>query len=82
MEHRSENDVICAVEVFPVILFHAGFELFGGGFVGVDVFIVISGYGWDHKRVSLALSSVKFVAKRPRDFVVCAFSPATWGISG
>jgi len=27
-----------------VILFHAGFELFGGGFVGVDVFFVISGY--------------------------------------
>ena len=28
----------------PVILFHAGFEWFGGGFVGVDVFFVISGY--------------------------------------
>ena len=28
----------------PVILFHAGFELFSGGFVGVDVFFVISGY--------------------------------------
>ena len=28
----------------PVILFHAGFSLFSGGFVGVDVFFVISGY--------------------------------------
>lgn len=28
----------------PVILFHAGFEAFGGGYVGVDVFFVISGY--------------------------------------
>ena len=28
----------------PVILFHAGFEIFGGGYVGVDVFFVISGY--------------------------------------
>ncbi len=27
-----------------VILFHAGFEFFSGGFVGVDVFFVISGY--------------------------------------
>jgi len=30
--------------VVPVIFFHAGFELFSGGFIGVDVFFVISGY--------------------------------------
>ncbi len=30
--------------MLPVILFHAGFETFSGGFVGVDVFFVISGY--------------------------------------
>lgn len=30
--------------MMPVILFHAGFERFSGGFVGVDVFFVISGY--------------------------------------
>ncbi len=30
--------------VLPVIFFHAGFGLFSGGFVGVDVFFVISGY--------------------------------------
>lgn len=28
----------------PVILFHGGFDVFSGGFVGVDVFFVISGY--------------------------------------
>lgn len=33
-----------AFAVIPVILFHAGFELFSGGYVGVDVFFVISGY--------------------------------------
>lgn len=27
-----------------MILFHAGLEAFGGGFVGVDIFFVISGY--------------------------------------
>ena len=30
--------------VVPVVLFHAGFQLFSGGYVGVDVFFVISGY--------------------------------------
>jgi peptidoglycan/LPS O-acetylase OafA/YrhL len=28
----------------PVIFFHAGFEAIKGGFVGVNVFFVISGY--------------------------------------
>jgi peptidoglycan/LPS O-acetylase OafA/YrhL len=32
------------VAVLPVILFHAGFQRFGGGYIGVDVFFVISGY--------------------------------------
>lgn len=44
MQYRREIDGLRAVAVVPVILFHAGFELFGGGFVGVDVFFVISGY--------------------------------------
>jgi len=30
--------------VLPVILFHAGVHLFSGGYIGVDVFFVISGY--------------------------------------
>jgi peptidoglycan/LPS O-acetylase OafA/YrhL len=30
--------------VVPVVLFHAGIQRFGGGFVGVDVFFVVSGY--------------------------------------
>ncbi|MEJ6395521.1 acyltransferase family protein [Gymnodinialimonas sp. 2305UL16-5] len=33
-----------AIAVLPVILFHSGIEFFQGGFVGVDVFFVISGY--------------------------------------
>ena len=42
--YRPEIDGLRALAVMPVILFHAGFETFGGGFVGVDVFFVISGY--------------------------------------
>lgn len=44
MKYRAEIDGLRAIAVVPVILFHAGFHLFSGGFVGVDVFFVISGY--------------------------------------
>ncbi|MDZ7752521.1 MAG: acyltransferase family protein [Gammaproteobacteria bacterium] len=44
MIYRPEIDGLRAVAVLPVMLFHGGFEGFGGGFVGVDVFFVISGY--------------------------------------
>jgi peptidoglycan/LPS O-acetylase OafA/YrhL len=44
MNYRPEIDGLRAVAVVPVILFHAGFGAFGGGYVGVDVFFVISGY--------------------------------------
>ena len=42
--HRREIDGLRAVAVLPVILFHAGFAAFAGGYLGVDVFFVISGY--------------------------------------
>jgi peptidoglycan/LPS O-acetylase OafA/YrhL len=44
MQYRREIDGLRALAVMPVILFHAGFETFSGGFVGVDVFFVISGF--------------------------------------
>ncbi len=44
MQYRAEIDGLRALAVLPVILFHGGFPGFEGGFVGVDVFFVISGY--------------------------------------
>ena len=44
MIYRKEIDGLRALAVMPVIFFHAGFPLFEGGYVGVDIFFVISGY--------------------------------------
>jgi peptidoglycan/LPS O-acetylase OafA/YrhL len=44
MIYRKEIDGLRALAVVPVILFHAGFEWLKGGYVGVDIFFVISGY--------------------------------------
>lgn len=43
-KYRPEIDGLRALAVVPVILFHAGIAGFEGGYVGVDVFFVISGY--------------------------------------
>lgn len=44
MKYRAEIDGLRAVAVLPVIFFHSGLQIFGGGYVGVDIFFVISGY--------------------------------------
>ena len=44
INYRSDIDGLRAVAVLPVIFFHIGFPFFSGGYVGVDVFFVISGY--------------------------------------
>jgi hypothetical protein len=41
---RSDIEGLRAVAVLAVVLFHAGVPGVGGGYVGVDVFFVISGF--------------------------------------
>ena len=43
-KYRSDIDGLRAIAVLSVLFFHSGFSVFSGGYVGVDVFFVISGY--------------------------------------
>ena len=90
MKYRAEIDGLRAFAVIPVILFHAGFESFTGGFVGVDIFFVISGY----LITSLLIKDINenqfsyadFYERRARRilpalFIVTAVTiPLAWGI--
>lgn len=44
MKQRHDIDGLRALAVLPVVAFHAGIRQVPGGFVGVDIFFVISGY--------------------------------------
>jgi len=44
MKYYPQLDGLRALSIWLVILYHAGFNQFSGGFIGVDVFFVLSGY--------------------------------------
>ena len=44
IQYREDINGLRAIAVMSVVLYHAGFEFFKGGYLGVDIFFVISGY--------------------------------------
>ncbi|NNC99934.1 MAG: acyltransferase [Gammaproteobacteria bacterium] len=88
LQYRPEIDGLRALAVVPVIMFHADIEMFSGGFVGVDVFFVISGYlitGIIHQDIQQGtFSIIHFYERRvrrilPALLVVCLVSiPLAW----
>jgi peptidoglycan/LPS O-acetylase OafA/YrhL len=77
MQYRREIDGLRALAVLPVLLFHAGFQSFGGGYVGVDIFFVISGYLITSIIISElkagTFSIVKFYERRARRILPALF---------
>ena len=81
--HRTEIDGLRSFAIIPVLLFHGGFEIFNRGYLGVDIFFVISGY-----LITLTIikdvsnnkfSLIKFYTRRmrrifPNLFFVCLVS--------
>ena len=88
LAYRAEIDGLRALAILPVMGFHAGLPGFEGGYLGVDVFFVISGYlitslivmESEEGRFSLA----GFWARRARrilpllTLVILACLPAAW----
>lgn len=88
MKYRHEIDGLRALAVIPVILFHAESNLFSGGYVGVDVFFVISGYLISHIVIAEVhagtFSIVNFYERRARRilpalfFLILIVTPISW----
>lgn len=65
---RDDLDGIRAIAVFAILLFHAGVSFLPGGYIGVDIFFVLSGYLITHLLIkdlnSPKFSAAAFYAKR------------------
>lgn len=68
--YRPDIDGLRGIAVLSVVLFHAGVPMLGGGFVGVDIFFVISGYlicSIIHREIEQQrFSFAEFYARRAR----------------
>lgn len=76
--YRPEIDGLRAIAILAVLGFHLGFSDWSGGFLGVDIFFVLSGY-LICGQIYLALqqgdfSALDFVARRIRRLSTAAFA--------
>jgi len=77
LHYRADIDGLRALAIVPVILFHAGVNIFSGGYIGVDVFFVISGYLITHMILSDmdkgSFSLANFYERRARRILPALF---------
>src|SRR5689334_25115339 len=76
--YRPQLDGLRAVAVYLVVAYHAGIPVFSGGFIGVDLFFVLSGYLVTQLllrdfRTSDRVSYRRFYARRFRRLLPAAF---------
>lgn len=81
MKYRPEIDGLRSIAVLPVVLYHFSVPGFSGGFVGVDIFFVISGFLigsilWAECHDTGRISLVNFYVRRfrrlaPAYFAMC-----------
>lgn len=64
LRYRSDIDGLRTLAVVPIVLYHFGASSISGGFVGVDIFFVISGY---------LITSILLREDTDRGFSVLAF---------
>jgi peptidoglycan/LPS O-acetylase OafA/YrhL len=84
VDHRQDIDGLRALAVIPVVLVHAGVPGLSGGFVGVDVFFVISGFlitsilvrEIDEKRFSV----IRFYERRARRILPALLTVLTFSL--
>lgn len=77
MVYRAELDGLRAFAVLSVLFFHAGFSWASGGFIGVDVFFVLSGFFITHILLSEhnkgTFSTISFYERRARRLLPAFF---------